>query len=59
MSPKNKDVQVMRAVFWEQSSNQRVGHSFEGAVRIGEDEHAPEEVVVSIFRAAGTEGNKG
>ena len=42
----------------EDRGNERVGHGFEGAVREGEDEHAPVEEVIRVLRGGGTEGDE-
>lgn len=39
--------------------DERVGHGFEGAVRVGEDEHAPVEEAVGVLRVGSAEGHEG
>ena len=54
-----QDVQVVRALLGEDRGDERVGHGFEGAVREGEDEHAPVEEVIRVLRGRGAEGHEG
>ena len=53
-----QDVQVVRALLGEDRGDERVGHGFEGAVREGEDEHAPVEEVIRVLRGRGAEGDE-
>ena len=53
-----QDVEVMRAVFWEQRGHKRVGHGFESAVGECEDEHTQREHHEGIA-AGGGEGHEG
>ena len=48
----------MRALLREDRGDERVGHGFEGAVREGEDEHAPVEEVIRVLRGGGAEGDE-
>ena len=53
-----QDVEVVRALLGEDRGDERVGHGFEGAVREGEDEHAPVEEVIRVLRGRGAEGDE-
>ncbi len=48
----------MGAVIREEGGDQRIGHGFQRAVRIGENEHAPKEQIVGIVRRARAEGDE-
>jgi hypothetical protein len=52
-----QDVEVVSALFGVKGGDQRVGHGFQGAVRVSEDEHAPEQEVIGVLRRAGHEGD--
>ena len=54
-----QDVEVVRALLGEDRGDERVGHGFEGAVREGEDEHAPVEEVIRVLRGGGAKGDEG
>ncbi len=52
-----EDVEVVGSVFGEDRCDERIGHGFEGSVRVGEDEHPVFQVVVGVFGSGSEEGN--
>ena len=52
-----EDIEVVRPLLGEKRRDEGICDGFEGAIGEGEQEHAPVEEIVSIFRGACAEGD--